>query len=52
MRVDDPEFVRCQSENEANLAARNAVYRNSEGPSAWDAVVDAAAFVAETASGA
>jgi SAM-dependent methyltransferase len=46
MRIDDPEFVRRQYEHEANLAARKAIYRNSEGPNAWDAVFDAVAEVA------
>jgi ubiquinone/menaquinone biosynthesis C-methylase UbiE len=47
-RVDDPAFVRRQYETEANLAARKAVYSNSEGPSALDAVFQAVAEAGPT----
>jgi 2-polyprenyl-3-methyl-5-hydroxy-6-metoxy-1,4-benzoquinol methylase len=40
-RLDDPELVREQYETEHALAARKAVYRTPEGPSAHDVAIDA-----------
>jgi SAM-dependent methyltransferase len=39
--IDNPAFVREQYATETNLAARKAVYENSEGPSARDAAFEA-----------
>ena len=43
MRLDDPRVVRDEYASEARLEARRSIYRNVDGPDAWEAVVVAVA---------